>query len=162
MVDWPEGCLTTIRWVSVTPPSARRTASTSVWLAAFVAASLAGPGVVAAFPAQPAEPTLGDLVTSDAPQGYQQTTLPGLPSGDSTMEEFGRAAGMEIPGLIADVPVSSRAWISGSGVLILMILDGRAGLFYACQRATADLILSMLLLRRDLAAAPAEPPSFGR
>ncbi|MBL8674318.1 MAG: glycosyltransferase family 2 protein [Rhodospirillales bacterium] len=43
-----------------------------------------------------------------------------------------------------------------------LILDGRAGLFYACQRATADLILSMLLLRRDLAAAPAEPPSFGR
>ena len=108
-------------------PHARRPPPTGVWLAAFVAASRAGPGVVAAFPARPAEPTLGDLVTSDAPQGYQQATPPGLPLGDSTMEEFGRAAGMEIPGLIADVPVSSRAWISGSGVLILMILDGRAG-----------------------------------
>jgi glycosyltransferase involved in cell wall biosynthesis len=30
-----------------------------------------------------------------------------------------------------------------------LLLDGRAGLFYACQRATADLILSMLLLQRD-------------
>jgi glycosyltransferase involved in cell wall biosynthesis len=32
-----------------------------------------------------------------------------------------------------------------------LILDGRPGWFYAAQRATADMILSMLLLQRDLA-----------
>lgn len=37
-----------------------------------------------------------------------------------------------------------------------LLLDGKAGLFYACQRATADLILSMLLLQRDLAALSAK------
>ena len=37
-----------------------------------------------------------------------------------------------------------------------LVLDGKAGLFYACQRATADLILSMLLLQRDFSAFTAK------
>ncbi len=37
-----------------------------------------------------------------------------------------------------------------------LILDGRAGWLYAFQRATADLILSMLLLQRDLSAPTAK------
>jgi glycosyltransferase involved in cell wall biosynthesis len=37
-----------------------------------------------------------------------------------------------------------------------LLLDGKAGLFYACQRATADLILSMLLLQRDFNALSAK------
>lgn len=35
-----------------------------------------------------------------------------------------------------------------------LILDGWPGWFYALQRTTADLILSMLLIQRDLAARP--------
>ena len=31
-----------------------------------------------------------------------------------------------------------------------LVFDGRAGLFYTAQRVTADMILSMHLLRRDL------------
>jgi hypothetical protein len=31
-----------------------------------------------------------------------------------------------------------------------LVLDGKAGLFYAAQRVTADMILSLHLLRRDL------------
>lgn len=38
-----------------------------------------------------------------------------------------------------------------------LILDGWPGWYYALQRATADLILSMVLIRRDLARGTAKP-----
>lgn len=38
-----------------------------------------------------------------------------------------------------------------------LILDGRAGWFYALQRATADMILSMLMIQRDLAGGASRP-----
>jgi len=38
-----------------------------------------------------------------------------------------------------------------------LVLDGRAGLFYALQRATAELVLSLTLLRDDLAGIGGKP-----
>ena len=38
-----------------------------------------------------------------------------------------------------------------------LVLDGRAGLFYALQRATSELVLSLTLLRDDLAGIGGNP-----
>jgi hypothetical protein len=38
-----------------------------------------------------------------------------------------------------------------------LILDGWAGWYYALQRTAADIILSMLLIQRDLAGGSSRP-----